>query len=111
MAFMRGVAKETIKFGALVLCRNNEVRNADRSVANGTAKGRPRWGARQSETFEPGDWLHVVPVDGLAGRDLHAIAAGPIMEPLRLYLPAGKISEAEYQERLNLSFASLKGNV
>ena len=37
-------------------------------------------------------------------RDLQAIANGPIMEPLALYLPAGKVSEAEYQERLKLDY-------
>lgn len=34
-----------------------------------------------------------------ANVDLHAIAAGPIMDAAQLYLPAGKISMAEARER------------
>ena len=32
----------------------------------------------------------------LSPDDLRAIANGPIMDPNRIYLPAGRISEAEY---------------
>jgi hypothetical protein len=35
----------------------------------------------------------------LSAQDLQAIAEMPIMDPGRLYLPAGKLSEAEYQAR------------
>ncbi|MFZ5745262.1 MAG: hypothetical protein ACOY7T_12370 [Pseudomonadota bacterium] len=45
-----------------------------------------------------------LPID--VGRmDLKAIAAGPIRDALKLYLPAGKLTEAEYQQRLDLQFA------
>lgn len=35
----------------------------------------------------------------LSAQDLQAIAEMPTMDPGRLYLPAGKLSEAEYQAR------------
>lgn len=35
----------------------------------------------------------------LKAADLAEIAAGPIVDPGRVYLPAGKLSEAEYQAR------------
>lgn len=35
----------------------------------------------------------------LSAQDLQAIAEMPIMDPGRLHLPAGKLSEAEYQAR------------
>lgn len=37
--------------------------------------------------------------DGLDALDLHAIAAGPLMDANRLYLPAGRISLAEAERR------------
>jgi hypothetical protein len=103
---MRGTAKERIPYGAPVLCRMGDVRLASPEMANGVAKPRPKWQQRwrQDEYHEPGDWLDVEPVAGQGERDLHAIANGPIMEPLRLYLPAGKLSEVEYQHRLALQF-------
>jgi hypothetical protein len=101
---MRGTAKERIPYGALVLCRNFNVVLAPKEIANGTARPRPKWEWSKGDYFEPGDFLLVEPIEGLGGRDLHAIAAGPIMEPTKLYLPAGKLTEAEYQERLKLDF-------
>ena len=38
-------------------------------------------------------------IEGLGSRDLHAIANGPIMDPNRIYLPAGKCSEEEVRRR------------
>ena len=35
----------------------------------------------------------------LSPDDLRAIANGPIMDPGRIYLPTGRISEAEYYDR------------
>lgn len=101
-----GVAKERIPYGAHVLCRNFEVRLAPPEIANGIAAERPKWQQRwEPDFYKAGDTMDVTPIEGLGQRDLHAMANGPIMEPLKLYLPAGKISEAEYQERLALDFA------
>lgn len=97
---IHGLAKHRIPVGATVLCRGGDVRRAPREIANGTAKSD---GTRKA--YRKGEWVSVEPVQGLGERDLHAMAAGPIMEPLRLFLPAGKVSEAEYQERLALDFA------
>ncbi|MCT2398485.1 hypothetical protein [Novosphingobium mangrovi (ex Huang et al. 2023)] len=101
---MRGKAKERIPFGALVLCRGFSVTLAPPEIANGIARSKPAWAGREDEAYHAGDYLHIDPVDGLGQRDLQAIADGPIMEPSRLFLPAGRISENEYQERLDLQF-------
>lgn len=37
--------------------------------------------------------------DGLSAADLQSITDGGIMDPNRIYLPAGKLSEAEYRAR------------
>lgn len=103
MARLGGRAMERIPYGASVLCRNMEVRRAPPETANGTASSKPEWGHR-GDAHRKGDWVDVQPIEGLGQRDLHAIAAGPIMEPLRIYLPAGKLTEAEYQERLALDY-------
>lgn len=100
---MHGVAKERIPYGAHVLCRGFEVRLAPPELANGIACSKPAWGYPR-DAHDPGDHVSVTPVEGLGQRDLNAIANGPIMEPIRLYLPAGKVSEAEYQERLKLDY-------
>ncbi|RXR28936.1 hypothetical protein [Sphingobium fluviale] len=41
----------------------------------------------------------IAELDHILPEDLKAIAAMPIMDPGRVYLPAGKISEAEYRAR------------
>ena len=103
MAKMGGTAQEPIPFGAHVLCRGFNVKLAAPSIANGIAANRPSWwGNRQF--YKKGEYVTVTPIEGLGERDLHAMAEGPIMEPTRIYLPAGKVSEAEYQERLALDF-------
>ena len=106
-ARLQGVAMERIPYGARVLCRKNEVSLAGPEIANGTASDKPDWFHRlgsAEQVHEIGDWVSVEPIEGLGERDLHAIAAGPIMEPCKLYLPAGKLTEAEYQQRLALDF-------
>lgn len=97
---IRGIAKQRIPYGAHVLCRGNEVSLAGPEIANGIADKSEWW----PRAWPKGEWVKVTPIQGLGQRDLHAMANGPIMEPLRLYLPAGKISEEEYQERLDLDF-------
>ena len=37
--------------------------------------------------------------DDFAPDDLHAIANGGIMDPCKTYLPAGRLTEAEYRAR------------
>lgn len=41
----------------------------------------------------------IAELDQILPDDLKAIAAMPIMDPGRVYLPAGKISEDEYRAR------------
>lgn len=102
MAKPRGVATEDIEFGALVLVRRNEVRNAPADIANATAGNLPAW--RRQTCHRKGDWLICEPLPELGDRCLQAIADGPIMDSNQIYLPAGKLTAAEYQERLALQF-------
>lgn len=104
MAKLRGTAQEPIPYGAHVLCRGYDVKLADPTVANGTADSEPFWASRGRSGYKKGEMVMVTPVEGLGGRCLKALADGPIMEPTRIYLPAGKVGEAEYQERLALDF-------
>lgn len=94
---MRGIATERIKVTAPVLCRHGRVSNAPAELANGYA-GSEVW-LGEIYYFEPGDTVHVSPVEGLGDRDLQAMANGPIMDPNRIYLPAGKCSESEMRRR------------
>ena len=41
----------------------------------------------------------IAELDHILPEDLKAIAEMPIMDPGRLYLPAGKLSEAEFRAR------------
>lgn len=100
---LRGIAKEPIPYGAHVLCRDFQVELADPAIANGTAR-EPRHYRNPEGRYRKGDFVDVQPVEGLGQRDLHKLAQGPIMEPLRINLPAGKLTEEEYQERLDLQF-------
>lgn len=106
---MRGVAEERIPAGSSVLCRMNRVTLAAPELANGVARPVPpgrSFGVEDPEThYDAGQVVIVDPLVGLDVRDLKALAAAPLMDPIRLYLPAGKISEAECRarERANLT--------
>lgn len=93
-----GIATETIPFGASVIHRGFRVSLAPAETANGTARSRPTW-CGEAREYAAGQHMSVDPIEGLGARDLHAIAAGPIMAPTRLYLPAGKLSKAEADAR------------
>lgn len=95
---MVGIATEVIPFGAHVLCRGYQVTLAEPAIANGTAKPRPLHLGDPAE-YWVGDQVCVDPIEGLGLRDLQAIADGPLMNPLALYLPAGRISLAEVRAR------------
>ncbi|MGE8143028.1 hypothetical protein ACQKOE_13720 [Novosphingobium sp. NPDC080210] len=101
---MQGICRERIEYGDYVLCRNGEVVKASPDVANGIAPPVPKWKHRTTH-YSEGDLMRPKPIEGLGLRNLHAIASGPIMDACRIYLPAGRLSEAEYQERLKLDFA------
>lgn len=96
---LRGTAQERIPFGAMVLCRDSRVWLAGVELANGTARARPFWCGDERE-YKAGEFLFVDPVEGLGGRDLHAMANGPIMDANALFLPAGKLSMSEYRARV-----------
>lgn len=96
---LRGEAQETIPFGALVLCRGNRVWLAGPELANGTARARPFWSDAARE-YKAAEFLFVDPVEGLGARDLHAMANAPLMDANALFLPASKLSMAEYRARV-----------
>jgi hypothetical protein len=106
-----GRATEFIPFGALVIIRGERVSLAGPELANGRAMGGN--GRVEDGRFRKGATVDVEPISGLGDRDLHAMAAGPIMDPVRINLPAGKLTEEQYQERLALEFsrAGIEGDL
>jgi hypothetical protein len=86
-----------IPHGARVLVRGARACVATEDVANATALSTPSWA--RDNGFSDGQSLAVAMDAGLGARDLHALAAGPIMDPNALYLPAGKLSKAECDAR------------
>jgi hypothetical protein len=90
-------ARERIAWGAPVICLGGDCKAADASIANGTLlKPDFRTSRRKCQI---GENVLVEMIVGLGGRSLHDLANAPCMNPLSLYLPEGKISEAELRER------------
>lgn len=95
-------ARERIAWGSSVLCLGGECRAADTSIANGMLlKPNLSLGRRKCQV---GETVEVELLQGLGSRDLHAMANGPCLEPRSLYLPEGKISEAELAARTRQQF-------
>lgn len=80
---------ERISVGDKILVRGGKAQKADPSIANAVADA----------PGGKGDHIRYVPIDGLGDRDLQALANGPIMDPNRIYLPAGRCSEDEMRRR------------
>lgn len=90
-------ATERIAWGSPVFVIGNDCKPADASHANGTLlKPDQRTTRRKCNV---GENVEVEMIEGLGGRSLHDLANGPCMDPLRIYLPEGKISEAEWERR------------
>ncbi|MDF0490032.1 hypothetical protein PX554_18000 [Sphingomonas sp. H39-1-10] len=104
---LSGIAQERIPFGASVLCRDFRVSLAGPELANGTVNDRPRF-CRET-AYEAGQIVFVQPIEGLGARSLQALADGPIMDARSLYLPAGKLTEAEYRARVAADLTDLSG--
>lgn len=90
-------ARERIAWGSPVLCLGGECRAADRSIANGKLL-KPGFSDRRRKCHVSEE-VEVEMIEGLGGRCLHALANGPCMEPLRLFLPEGKLSEDDWRRR------------
>ncbi len=80
---------ERISVGDSILVRGGYAQKAEPSIANAVA----------DEPGGKGDRIWYVPIGGLGERDLQALANGPIMDPNRIYLPAGRCSEEEMRRR------------
>ena len=80
-----------------MICLGGHCKSADASIANGTLM-KPEFRTSRRKC-NAGEHVLVEMIEGLGGRSLHDLANGPCMEPLRLFLPEGKISEAELRER------------
>lgn len=98
MKVRRVTARERIAWGASVIVLGSDCKAADATIANATLlKPQPNWHGRRK--CLAGENVEVEMIEGLGGRSLHDLANGPCMEPLRLFLPEGKISEADLRER------------
>lgn len=80
---------QKIKAGASILVRGGDATLAGPEIANAIAE----------EAGKKGMYISVKMITGLGDRDLHAMANGPIMDPLRIFLPAGKCREEEILRR------------
>lgn len=92
-------ARERIAWGSPVILLGGDCKAADVSIANGKLLAPNSPLSRHRRKCKVGETVVVEMVEGLGGRSLHALANGPCMDPLRLFLPEGKISEAEWQKR------------
>lgn len=90
-------ARERIAWGSPVICIGGHCKAADPSIANGTLL-KPDFPTKRRKC-NAGELVVVEMIEGIGGRSLHDLANGPCMEPLKLFLPEGKISETEWQKR------------
>lgn len=90
-------ARERIAWGSPVFVIGGDCKAADAAHANGTLHKLDQHTRRRK--CNVGEMVEVEMIEGLAGRSLQDIANGPCRDPLRIYLPEGKISEAELRER------------
>ena len=87
-----------IKFGDRVLVRDARAAKAGPDLANGTAMPQPHWD-RGPRFYRNGETVRVEMDEGLGTRSLHALANGPLMDSNEIYLPAGRLSMAEWRAR------------
>jgi len=99
---LRGTAQEDIAFGQHVLIRQGRCFAASPEIANGIARTLPAWTRQKS--YKKGDFICADAITDAGQRDVHALAQLPIMDAVHINLPAGKVPEPVYQERLKLQF-------
>lgn len=92
-------ARERIAWGSPVIVLGGDCKAADPAIANGKLLAPAAPLARHRRKCNIGENVAVEMIEGLGGRSLHDLANGPCMDPLKLFLPEGKISEAELRER------------
>lgn len=90
-------AQERIAWGSPVFVIGSDCKAAEASHANGTLMKLDRFTRRRK--CNVGEIVEVEMIVGLAGRSLQDLANGPCRDALRIYLPEGKISEAEWERR------------
>ncbi|MEO1490135.1 MAG: hypothetical protein AAFR88_11985 [Pseudomonadota bacterium] len=90
-------ARERIAWDSPVVVLGGEAKGADSSIANATLLKPDLVGRRRK--CHVGEYVEIEWIEGLGERDLHAMANGPCMQPLRIYLPDGKITQDELSER------------
>lgn len=95
-----GTATEDVRAREWVIVRHGMVTPANEAIATGRAASRP---PGLEPVYRKGTMVGVEPrTDQGTSLDLQAIADGPIMRPLAIYLPAGRCSEAEMKRRERL---------
>jgi hypothetical protein len=100
--YLRGTAQEQIPYGSPVLIRGGRCWPAEPSLANAVAGNRPPWD--DSDGYRKGQSVFAKAIAAADQLDVHALAQLPLMDAIKINLPAGKVSEGEYQERLKLQF-------
>lgn len=87
------IASEAIAWGSVVLVRGLRCSEAGEEIAN--ARLRKRNPFDDEDVCRPGQSVSVEMIADLGSRSLQALANGPCMNALEIYLPAGKLSMAE----------------
>ena len=102
-------AAENIPFGAPLLVRIGRAHLARDGVVNATAplQDGPPSAAQDYPGFRAGRQFFVTVEPVVDTICLHTIANGPIMDPCRIYLPAGRITEAQLAARTRAAMAAL----
>jgi len=101
MARTASTAEEFLAFGARILVRHGRASLAHEGVANASVPNAEfyPWYARDAGGFKQGALFFPVMDKDFGARSLHDIANGPIMDPAKIYLPAGTCSEADWRKR------------
>lgn len=99
---LRGMAQEDISYNQPVLIRGGQCWLAEPAIANAISGKRPPWGG--PEHYKKGEIVFATAVDSPIDLDVHQLVTLPLMDAVNINLPAGRLSEQAYQERLNLQF-------
>jgi hypothetical protein len=90
------MAETPIPYGAEVLVRGTRACLCDPALANARVVRRPPW-LDEEDVIPPRRTFAVELID--RARDLQALADGPIMDAVNLYVPAGRLNWADTKAR------------
>lgn len=93
----KAIAGEDLPFEGLVILAQGRAWNATYGTATHHTGKRSPW---DDEMIQAGTWITVLPLADWEVLDLQALANGRLMDPNKINLPAGRLSTAQYEQRL-----------